>query len=109
MQRNTRAEYFSTELRTAVTRRIDVWAGGVSSRRAVTVFYVSLAAVGLAGSWLARSNPDPWMQVVVGVNVVSILFSLILFSREISSFQTLLDDIEAVRVAAAPSAPVDNK
>jgi len=100
MKTNMRAEYFSAELRTAITRRVEAWAGGVSARLVVTVFYIALSGVGIAGSWLARSNPDPWLQVVVGLNVVMTMFSLTMFTREIRSFQTLLDDIEAVRVAA---------
>jgi hypothetical protein len=100
MMKNTKAEYFSAELRPAITRWVKDWAGGVPARLAVAVFYVALLGVGIAGSWLARSNPDPWLQVVVGLNVVMTLFSLTMFISEIRRFQTLLDDIEAVRVAA---------
>ena len=66
---------------------------------ALMCLYVASTAAALAGSWLARSNPYPWMQVVVGLNVFMTLMALGLFTREIRGFQTLLDDIEAVRVA----------
>jgi len=110
MRTNMRVDYFSSELRVAVSKRVNTWAWTQFPRRAQAfmLVYCVLMAAGMMGSWWSKSNPEPWIGVIIGLNVVMTLSAITLFILEIRSFQTLLDDIEAVRVAALHTVPAQS-
>jgi hypothetical protein len=53
-------------------------------------------------AWLSKFDPDPWTQILVGVNILFALLSLYVLAAELRSFKDLLSDIEAAHVATLP-------
>lgn len=96
LRRHTRPEFFSAELRFAVKRRVE------ALERQTFLIPISLLLIGagIVAAWMSKSNPDPWMQILVAINVFFTLGTLSALVADLRSFRTLLDDIEAVRVAA---------
>lgn len=93
---NTRADFFSAELRATIEQRIE------TNERALRriPFYVLFICACNVVAWVSRSNPDPWMQVLVGLNVLFCFVGIALLAIELRGFKALLDGIEVVRVAA---------
>lgn len=99
LMKNTLPEFFSSDFRAIIKRHVETNERG---RRRIPIYLLFIGAAA-AAAWMSKSSPDPWMQVLVGFNVLFAFLSIALLASELRYFRSLLDDIEAVRVAALTS------